>query len=204
MNGKAKAALLIGGLVLLSFLAPKGAGEGKKSGRMAGRVKSQAPPAAKGFFLPQRRDGRKVPSSGTPSLFREGRDWEGSLFQVGGATLLVLVLAGGAVFLLSRIQRSRGASGKRRALALVETLPLGRRKRLVLARASERLFLLGETEKGISLLAELGEEETLAGELPQEEDEDEAEAGEPVPDLGGRAERIPFRRILKAGAGGGG
>ena len=200
MSGKAKAALLIGALILLSFLAPKGS-EGQERSPKAARGETPAPPAAKGIFFSGRKAGKKAGNRGTSSLFQEGRQWQASIFQVAGATLLVLVLAGGAVFLLSRLQKRRGPAGKRRALALVETLPLGRRKRLVLARASERLLLLGETEKGITLLMELGEEESLP-ETPPMEEEEEEEAG-PAPEIPlGRGE-IPFRRILKAGAAGG-
>ena len=192
MSGKAKAALLMGALVLLSFLAPFGAGERKGAVRAAGG-KSMSPPAAKGVLFPSKKEGGE---RGKALFIQEGRDWEASLFKVGGATLLVLVLAGGAVFLLSRIQPSRGPAGKKRALALVETLPLGRRKRLVLARASDRLLLLGETEKGISLLLELGEEDVPGEERPLEEETPEEE-----PRL--EVKEVPFRRILKAGAAGG-
>ncbi len=204
MNGKTKAALLMGALILLSFLAPLGGGVGKKASPAEDQG-IQAPPAAKGTtaggdfsFLRKRGSG----AVGAPRVLREGRDWKGSLFQVGGATVLVLLLAGGAVYLLSRLQRSRGVPGKRRALSLVEVLPLGRRKRLLLARAADRLFLLGETEKGLTLLADLtgGEPEEEPLPLEEEEEEEDAGIGEPLPRI--PAGELPFKRILKAGTGG--
>jgi flagellar biogenesis protein FliO len=170
MRGKGKVVVLAAALLLISFILPGRPGGGSAPGRPA--AAGAAPPA---------------PGGAHPETARGG-DWSGALLKVGGACALVLALAGLCVFALSRLQGATRRAGGGRSLALVESLPVGGRKRLHLARIGERLVLLGETEKDLNLLLSLGEEPALP-----------AAAAEPP----GEAP-APFRRLLRGRVAGGG
>lgn len=164
MSVKSRLLLLAGTLFLLLVLFPVYPSRG------AAAASPDAPPTA---------------AAGGARAKIPGSDWPASLLRLGSSTILVLALAGASVFGLSRLQRFRARPGGRRVLGLVETLPLGARRRLHLARVGERLILLAETDREVALLLELGEGEARA---------EEPAAPRPNP-------AIPFGRVLRARSG---
>ena len=65
-----------------------------------------------------------------------------------------------------------GAAGGGREMEILAQLALGRDQRVVAVRAGRRYFLLGVTAAGISLLAELTEEESKALRRPPQDPND--------------------------------
>lgn len=80
----------------------------------------------------------------------------------------VLALAAAALVIWRRMAIAKGVagSGSHRTLRVRETLRLSARNRLHLVSAGDRLLLVGEGEKGISLLQVDGEEARDEDELP--------------------------------------
>ena len=72
------------------------------------------------------------------------------------ALLLVIGLLAGLSFVLRRWGRVQSAGPH---LAVIETLPMGQGRSMSLVRAGKRLFLVGVTNQGISLVSEMGDHE---------------------------------------------
>ena len=97
--------------------------------------------------------------------------------MLGDATLasflwliVCVVLVIGLAYWVTRYVAGRGGFGPLsggRQMEVLDQLPLGRDQRVVLARAGERYLLLGATPSGITLLAELTEEEAASWRTPQ-------------------------------------
>ena len=69
---------------------------------------------------------------------------------------IILYLAYISTKLLGKRYRAKGRCGDN--LKLLESLPLGQDKYLMLARAGEKIFLLGVTQQRIDLISELDEQ----------------------------------------------
>ena len=84
--------------------------------------------------------------------------------------LVCVVLIIGLAYWFTKYVAGRGAlgafSGGRR-MEVLDRLPLGRDQNLILARVGERYLLLGAGTAGITLLAELTEEEAAAWKPPE-------------------------------------
>ncbi len=84
--------------------------------------------------------------------------------------LVCVVLIIGLAYWFTRYVAGRGAlgafSGGRR-MEVLDRMPLGRDQSVVLARVGERYLLLGAGTAGITLLAELTEEEAAAWKPPE-------------------------------------
>ena len=79
--------------------------------------------------------------------------------------LVCVVLIIGLAYWFTKYVAGRGGFGvfqAGRQMEVLDQLPLGRDQRVVLARAGGRYLLLGATPAGITLLAELTEEEAAA------------------------------------------
>lgn len=88
--------------------------------------------------------------------------------------VVCIVLIIGLAYWFTRNVAGRGAFGAfqtGRRMEVLDQLPLGRDQRVVLARAGGRCLLLGVTPAGITLLAELTEEEAAAWKQPQAAEE---------------------------------
>ena len=72
------------------------------------------------------------------------------------ALLLVIGLLGGLSFVLRRWGRAPSAGVH---LSVIETLPLGQGRGMSLVRVGEKIFLVGVTNQGISLVSEIGDRE---------------------------------------------
>jgi flagellar protein FliO/FliZ len=79
----------------------------------------------------------------------------GALGSVAVATVLVVGLMLALAWFLRRYGRRLHASGGGRHLAVVETLPLGLKRSVSLLRCGDRFLVLGQSEQGLSALAEL-------------------------------------------------
>ena len=88
--------------------------------------------------------------------------------------LVCVVLIMGLAFWFTKYVAGRGAlgafSGGRR-MEVLDRLPLGRDQSVVLARVGERYLLLGAGTAGVTLLAELTEEEAAAWKPPEAAEE---------------------------------
>ena len=84
--------------------------------------------------------------------------------------LVCVVLIMGLAYWFTKYVAGRGAlgafSGGRR-MEVLDRMPLGRDQSLILARVGERYLLLGAGTAGVTLLAELTEEETAAWKPPE-------------------------------------
>jgi len=187
MSGKGKVVLVLVTLLFLSLALPGLPARANRAGAEA-KPSSGAPPVAKREGLPSFLE-RGEERRGT------GGEWSTSLLEVGGATLLVLVLGGVTVFLLSRLQRGSIRGGAKRSLQVVETLRLGGRKRLHLARLAHRTVVLSETDRSLSVILSLDEDD-----LPPEQEAEGTGSGavetEPL--------RSPFLRFFRSRAAEGG
>ncbi len=72
------------------------------------------------------------------------------------ALLLVIGLLAGLLFVLRRWGRVQSAGPQ---LSVLETLAMGQGRSMSLVRAGKRLFLVGVTNQGISLVSEMGDHE---------------------------------------------
>ena len=72
------------------------------------------------------------------------------------ALLLVIGLLGGLSFALRRWGRAPSAGVH---MSVIETLPLGQGRGVSLVRAGKKVFLVGVTNQGISLVSEMGDHE---------------------------------------------
>ncbi|MBK8794862.1 MAG: FliO/MopB family protein [Holophaga sp.] len=125
-------------------------------GVMALGAHAQTPPASpseKELQQPLALDDVK-PTQGQP-VRSEASGW-----RAIGSTILVLGLAGGALWAFRRygIKRLPGSGGSR--LKVEETLALGDRRFVSILRADEDLFLLALGPQGVTLLARLDGVET--------------------------------------------
>lgn len=75
----------------------------------------------------------------------------GELFRVLAALAVVVP----AAYLSTRLLSGRVWARRARYMRLVESLPLGFQRGLHLVQVGERLFLVGGSEKGVTLLAEV-------------------------------------------------
>ncbi len=77
--------------------------------------------------------------------------------------MLVLVLAAvpASLWAMKRLQTLRPAGSAPRAMAVVASLPLGPRERLVTVKVGQRTLVLGVTAQQVALVAELQPGETL-------------------------------------------
>ena len=84
--------------------------------------------------------------------------------------LVCVVLIIGLAYWFTKYVAGRGAlgafSGGRR-MEVLDRLPLGRDQNLILARVGERYLLLGAGTAGVTLLAELTEEEAVVWKPPE-------------------------------------
>ena len=88
--------------------------------------------------------------------------------------LVCVVLIIGLAYWFTKYMAGRGALGAfsaGRRMEVLDRLPLGRDQSLLLVRAGGRHLLLGVGTAGVSLLAELTEEEAAAWRRPETEDE---------------------------------
>lgn len=84
--------------------------------------------------------------------------WQGVLRLVIGFAIIVPL-----VYFVTRLYgRAALGASSRRALALVETLPLGANRAICLVKVGERLLIVGATSQHISLLAELSHPDEIA------------------------------------------
>lgn len=121
----------------------------------------------------------------------------------GGLLLIVLLLT---VVFRRAFGRALAARAARRSLRIVDVLPLGGSKRLVVVHCYDRVFLVGQGEKELHPIAELDSEATLgqAARAP-------TAAGAPaVPEAfaraleqaaGGEVQPAPRRPVLERGRG---
>lgn len=84
--------------------------------------------------------------------------------------LVCVVLIIGLAYWFTKYAAGRGAMGGSaagRRMEVLDRLALGRDQSVILARVGERYFLLGAGTAGVSLLAELSEEEAAAWRRPE-------------------------------------
>lgn len=87
--------------------------------------------------------------------------------------LVCVVLIIGLAYWFTKYAAGRGAMGGSsagRRMEVLDRLALGRDQSVILARVGERYFLLGAGTAGVSLLAELSEEEAAAWRRPETAD----------------------------------
>ncbi len=111
-------------------------------------------------------EGAKAPGSATqpvagrreapPPLILKKEASSGTLWQLLAYTLILLVLAGAAIFLVRRFLPKIGvATGKN--VRVLETVHLGPRKTVHLLRVGSRTYLVGGAREEISMLADVTE-----------------------------------------------
>jgi|GEM_PF-1519573 len=94
------------------------------------------------------------------------------------ACLIVIgLLCVGAWFLARLGKGGMGARGRKRSLAVVDVLALGRKQKLCVVRAYDRTFVLGLGEREVSVVAELDGEDDLAAQALLEDGEASAKQG---------------------------
>ena len=94
-----------------------------------------------------------------PRSFLDGPDLTRYFLVCGGLLLLVVALSLGFRRVFARALAARAA---RRSLRIVDALPLGRGKRLLVVSCYDRTFLVGEGDKELHALAELDAEALAA------------------------------------------
>lgn len=112
------------------------------AGAAVGLLAGQDPPAA-ARTVPASEPPPAAPPVEAPELPTEG-------LWTAGAFLAVLV--GAALFLVRRGPRLRAGG---RQVRLVESLPLGPRRRLHVVRCGDRRYLIGDSERGLTYIATL-------------------------------------------------
>jgi flagellar biosynthetic protein FliO len=108
--------------------------------------------------------------------------------QAASALALVLGLMGLLYCLVQRINNQRAGGAGRTQMQVVERLPLGEKRTLLLVRVGGEQFLLGATASRISMLSSVSAAEKLQ-DSPAEGSTDEEDH---------RVSRISFRRVLEA------
>lgn len=84
--------------------------------------------------------------------------WQGLLRLIVGLVVIVPL-----VYFVTRLYgRAALGVGSRRALVLIDTLPLGANRAVCLVKVGERLLIVGATAQQVSLLAELSDPEEVA------------------------------------------
>jgi len=135
----------------------------------------------------------------------DGPDLTRYFLACGGLVVLVGCLALGFKRVFARTLRARAA---RRSLRVLDVLPLGGAKRLVVVRCFDRVFLVGQGEKELNAIAELDAEH--GEETPGDPEAGEPADASPLPadfasalaEAGGREVRpAPRRPVLDGGRG---
>ena len=137
------------------------------------------------------------------ATFPDGPDLTRYFLACGGLLLLVLLVAYGFKRGFAKTLAARAA---RRSLRIVDVLPLGGSKRLVVVNCYDRVFLVGQGEKELCRIAELDSDEVSGppreeGEV-QEEPPVPAEFSEAFVEAGGPPViPAPRRSVLQDGRG---
>jgi flagellar biosynthetic protein FliO len=108
--------------------------------------------------------------------------------QAASALALVLGLMGLFYCVVQRIKNQTIGGTARNQMQVVERLPLGEKRTLLLVRVGDEQFLLGATANRISMLSSVTAAEKLQ-ESPSESISDQEAK---------RVSRISFRRVLEA------
>lgn len=71
------------------------------------------------------------------------------------AVVIIIGLGIGAVVLIRRLGTRRGSAGSARHLSVVETLPVGVKRSLLVVRLGDQVVLVGSHEQGLTALAQM-------------------------------------------------
>ena len=105
------------------------------------------------------------------------------ILQIISALALVFGLLGALYWLTNRYSGKFGSNSNRK-IRLVEKLPLGDKRSLILVEIGQQSYLVGSTPQNISMLAPLEKEESICDQETPDEIENQVESS-------------GFRRVLE-------